>query len=429
MDKKITVKGLSEAIKTVVQNDAKTGLDGHIEVTSGFFCVVRNLHITMAVHDWEVLHDNEVGRHVFRWNCELWSRRLRTLHFVGCCFTSDSSTCVMDIQITRRHSSSAILFTDCKFGERAWYDPRVRYPCRPLRIRFSGESEEVFPDENAEEWWTKADNLPDIEDYNLPDDGDCYLLDSECFEGYLSSGDTSTRVTFEKCNGGYLVLLMPERRDQDATTFWTRVCEFRKNNLKSLQVNSVRTDLCFTHGNQIEDLIIKSNRGGKVSFGLSDRVAKSPFYLDQSKEMFILLRRESRERNDLDQEMIISEFIAEISHAIEKKENPWSQERFVMGWRKWLSDFNRSWMRPLSFLLAGHFIFCAIPFICATSTKIGYWEFVTNPFNVTLDYAKSLGWQGTDKEVWGNLIGWFRNIWILMCAIALGNTLKRYKLK
>lgn len=110
------------------------------------------------------------------------------------------------------------------------------------------------------------------------------------------------------------------------------------------------------------------------------------------------------------------------------------QDRFLYEWRRWSSDFYRSWIRPLVLFVAGYVVFNAFPFIWIEQfTALDWLSFSLRPINRMPFYAAELQemyraeYQSLPpgSKIWLRLTGFLQLIWIAMWGFAFSRAVKR----
>ena len=388
--KKVTLNILSNAIKVVAEDNVEVfeddgvlkGLGNHIEVCDSKddvgngikICLVKNL--CCLILDKEI--DRNTGYKRFEWS---WTHaddgkpchKFDELHFVNCYFNVESNAVRVEFMSGGSGSSGKFQFVKCRLVS----ETKGELPY-PLQVRFASNS----------------------------------------------------KVKFTECNFSELQVNANDFNNNSID------CIFSNNNFVKLLLYGKTSELRFSCSNQIRDLEIGGIGESNIYFSPFERIAETPVDIQRIRNLLVKLRDSAHKKNDTEQEAILTGFLSDVVYMIRKEEKPWSQDRIAMFCRKELSNFGRSWLRPLGLLVGGHLVFCMIPFWCWSWDVYGnYLEFVTSPFSVTLNYAKCLKDIVGEIEfakigpVWANLIGILRNTWVAICAIAFGNALRRHKLK
>ena len=110
------------------------------------------------------------------------------------------------------------------------------------------------------------------------------------------------------------------------------------------------------------------------------------------------------------------------------------QDRLLYEWRRWSSDFYRSWFRPLLLFIAGYAVFNAFPFIWIEQYTVLDWlSFSLRPIDRMPFFAAELQDMFTAEyqllppanKIWLRLIGFLQLIWIAMWGFAFSRSVKR----
>ena len=110
------------------------------------------------------------------------------------------------------------------------------------------------------------------------------------------------------------------------------------------------------------------------------------------------------------------------------------QDRLLYEWRRWSSDFYRSWLRPLTLFIAGYVAFNAFPFIWIEQfTVLDWFSFSLRPigkmpfFVAELQEMYSAEYQSLPpgSKIWLRLIGFLQLVWIAMFGFAFSRSVKR----
>ena len=110
------------------------------------------------------------------------------------------------------------------------------------------------------------------------------------------------------------------------------------------------------------------------------------------------------------------------------------QDRFLHGWRRYTSDFYRSWLRPLVMIVFGYLALNAVPsFMIDGSTLSDYMSFSLRPINKIPFYTDGLSdiyesqyacLSNLRKNVL-SFVGICQNLWLAVWGIALRKTIAR----
>ena len=110
------------------------------------------------------------------------------------------------------------------------------------------------------------------------------------------------------------------------------------------------------------------------------------------------------------------------------------QDRILYAWRRWSSDFYRSWLRPLLIGILGYVMFNAFPYFWIDSFTPADWiAFSLRPVSQIHLYTGSLEAVCGDEykclplrsKNWLSLIGLLQMAWMAVWVFAFGKSIKR----
>ena len=180
-------------------------------------------------------------------------------------------------------------------------------------------------------------------------------------------------------------------------------------------------------------------------FGPREKIDPHFHYCLRHRQMFIHLRRLAAMTQDSTQISVLDKQIDRIQYHLNKEQRSpsplevriWSeywQDRLLYAYRRWSSDFYKSWLRPLLSLLLGYVALNAAPWFLIEDFTLSHWiQFTLRPISEIADYEGSLStifvpqyaeMSPSDKN-WLRLIGHFELIWIAMCSFAFARAIKR----
>ncbi len=169
------------------------------------------------------------------------------------------------------------------------------------------------------------------------------------------------------------------------------------------------SDIEITGMNRIDrlniDLIVEGDGAKRTSTYLGPREKIDPsfhFSLEQ-RYVFITMRQLAAMNNDSRQLTVLDRYLERIEYFLNKGEDTPSlleffvwfeywQDRVLYAWRRWSSDFYKSWFRPLAMLVIGYLLLNAIPTLMVESFSISHWiNFTLRPVTEIAAYEVSLG--------------------------------------
>ena len=110
------------------------------------------------------------------------------------------------------------------------------------------------------------------------------------------------------------------------------------------------------------------------------------------------------------------------------------QDRVLYAWRRWSSDFYRSWLRPLSMIVLGYMLLNAMPALFIDAFSLSHWiEFTLRPIRDIAGYEEALNQiLSSDYDVLSlpnknllRLVGLIEVIWIAMWSFAFAKAIRK----
>ena len=154
------------------------------------------------------------------------------------------------------------------------------------------------------------------------------------------------------------------------------------------------------------DLIVDGDEGKRTSIYLGPREKIDPLFYNclQHRSLFLAMRRLAAINHDSRQLTVLDRQLERIEYFLNKGQGAPSvldyrvwieywQDRALYAWRRWSSDFYRSWLRPLAMLVGGYLLINAVPpaFI-VESFSVSHWiDLTLRPVTELATYEASLG--------------------------------------
>ena len=227
--------------------------------------------------------------------------------------------------------------------------------------------------------------------------------------------------------------------------------------ISSLDILEGYASVSFTGMNQIESLWFMkisdatnhddATHGQEpvVYFGPREKIDRYFHHCLQHRSMFLYLRRLAATSHDTRQLRVLDKQIDRIEYFLNKEQDTPSlvdfriwieywQDRLLYAWRRWSSDFYRSWMRPLLLIISGYMLMNAVPAFIIESFSLSHWiELTLRPIGEIANFEQSLNTiVGDDynrlssfKKMSFKLIGLIQVIWIAMWSFAFARSIKR----
>ena len=236
----------------------------------------------------------------------------------------------------------------------------------------------------------------------------------------------------------------------DQTNIPTGVSFVSNRGISRLHIGGYTT-VSITGANRIERLAIDEmneiNVAKSISifFGLREKIDQDFHYCSHHRNLFLWMRRLAAAKEDARQISILDKHIDRIEYFLNKELKApcildysiwvqYWQDRILYAWRRWSSDFYRSWMRPLCWLVLGYLLLNAAPALYLENFTISHWiEFNLRSVGEIAKYESSLEKIfGVDYESISlrrknilRTIGFVEVIWIAMWSFAFVKAIKR----
>ena len=204
-----------------------------------------------------------------------------------------------------------------------------------------------------------------------------------------------------------------------------------------------------TGTNRIERLSIEQIRDAnyppKVYFGPREKIDREFNFCLQHRKLFLSMKHIAAANQDLRQIRVLDKQIDRIEYHLNKEQNTPSlldcrnwieywQDRILYGWKRWSSDFYKSWFRPLLMVILGYLLLNAVPVCLIDTFSLSHWiEFTLRPIGDIAGYEESLSRiVGTDYENISSsgknvfrFVGLIEVIWIAMWSFAFARAIRR----
>ncbi|MDE0420733.1 MAG: hypothetical protein OXK76_07580 [Gammaproteobacteria bacterium] len=196
------------------------------------------------------------------------------------------------------------------------------------------------------------------------------------------------------------------------------------------------------------DLIVDADEGKQTSIYLGPREKIDPSFhnCQQHRSLFLSMRRLAALNHDSRQLTVLDRQLERIEYFLNKgREAPpvfdfrvwieYWQDRILYGWRRWSSDFYRSWLRPLAMLVGGYAAINGLPpAVLIDGFAVSHWiDLTLRPLTEIAVYEASLGRiVGSDYEAVAasaktllKLAGLIEVFWIGVWAFAFAKSIRR----
>ena len=241
--------------------------------------------------------------------------------------------------------------------------------------------------------------------------------------------------------------------DNSSTTErgWGRIAFVANKGLHELEIQEGYSSIEITGMNRIDrlwiDLIIDEDRAKRTSIYLGPRERIDPSFHNslQHRSLFLVMRQIAALNHDNRQLLVLDRQLERIEYFLNKgRETPslldygvwieYWQDRIRHAWRRWSSDFYRSWLRPLVVLVVGYLVINMVPAFYVESFMTNHWiDFTLRPITEVATYEASLGRIVGDeyKSVSASaktllrVAGLLEVLWIGAWGFALAKSIKR----
>ena len=196
------------------------------------------------------------------------------------------------------------------------------------------------------------------------------------------------------------------------------------------------------------DLTVDGDEGKRTSIYLGSREKIDPSFYNclQHRSLFLAMRRLAAINHDGRQLTVLDRQLERIEYFLNKGQGAPSvldyrvwieywQDRALYAWRRWSSDFYRSWLRPLAMLVGGYLLINAVPpALVVESFSVSHWiDLTLRPVTELATYEASLGRiVGREYDAVSvsgkailKLAGLVEMVWIGVWAFAFAKAIRR----
>lgn len=187
------------------------------------------------------------------------------------------------------------------------------------------------------------------------------------------------------------------------------------------------------------------NLDGKIYIGPRERIDPHFHYPLHHRSLFSSMKEFAGKKQDAHLVNVLNKHLDQIEYFLTKDQevsffsdrSKWFeywQDRILYAWRRWSSDFYRSWLRPLSIGVLGYVMFNAFPCFWIDSFTSSDWvAFSLRPVSQIHLYTGSLEALCGDEykylplrsKNWLSLIGLLQMAWIAVWGFAFSKSIKR----
>ena len=234
-------------------------------------------------------------------------------------------------------------------------------------------------------------------------------------------------------------------------SWWGRIAFVANKGIHELWTQEGYSTIEITGMNRIDqlsvDLVVDSDPATRTSIYLGPRERIDPAFHNclQHRSLFLHMRQIAAMNHDNRQLVVLDRQLERIEYFLNKgQETPsildygawieYWQDRILHAWRRWSSDFYRSWLRPLVVLIVGYLVINMAPAFFVESFLMTHWmDFTLRPITEIATYEGSLGRIVGDEyktvpafaKSLLKLAGLVEVVWIGVWGFALAKSIKR----
>ena len=240
--------------------------------------------------------------------------------------------------------------------------------------------------------------------------------------------------------------------DGPATERWSgRIAFVANKGLHDLWIQEGYSTVEITGMNSMDrlmvDLVVDVDRARRTSIYLGPRERIDPSFHNclQHRSLFLTMRQIAAMNHDSRQLLVLDRQLERIEYFLNKgRDTPsvlefgvwieYWQDRTLLAWRRWSSDFYRSWLRPLVMLVFGYLVINAAPALIVESFLVDHWiDFTLRPITEIATYEASLSRVIGDEyetvpssaKMLLKLAGLLEVIWIGVWGFAVAKSIRR----
>ena len=266
---------------------------------------------------------------------------------------------------------------------------------------------------------------------------------------FVGNDFTSSRIQVSRARPS------AERDDPDAASagrWWLgRIAFVANDGVQELDILEGYSSIEITGTNRIDrlavDLSLEADGARRTSIYLGPREKIDPSFHNclQHRSLFLDMRQLAAMNHDSRQLTVLDRQLERIEYFLNKGQDTPSlsdcrvwieywQDRVLYGWRRWSSDFYRSWLRPLVMLVAGYLVINALPCLLVEPFSGSHWiDLTLRPVAEIATYEVSLGrivgieyeWVPALTKKLLKLMGLVEVVWIGIWGFAFAKSIRR----
>ena len=230
-----------------------------------------------------------------------------------------------------------------------------------------------------------------------------------------------------------------------------RIAFVANRGVHDLGIQEGYSSIEITGMNRIErltvDPLVEVDGAKRTSIYLGPREKIDPSFHNclQHRSLFLAMRQLAATNHDSRQLTVLDRQLERIEYFLNKGQDTPSlsdcqvwieywQDRVLYAWRRWSSDFYRSWLRPLVMLVAGYLVINALPYLFVEPFSASHWiDLTVRPVAEIATYEISLGRiVGSEYETvpaltktFLKLAGLVEVVWIGIWGFAFAKSIRR----
>ena len=182
-----------------------------------------------------------------------------------------------------------------------------------------------------------------------------------------------------------------------------------------------------------------------IYLGPREKIDRDFHHCLHHRSLFLSLRHLAGMNHDAHQVNVLDKQLDRIEYFFNKEQDTpflldnriwieYWQDRVLYAWRRWSSDFYKSWLRPLSMIVLGYMLLNAIPALFIEAFSLSHWiEFTLRPISDIAGYEKTLNKMfGSEYDKISSsgknalrFFGLVEVIWIAIWSFAFARSIKR----
>ena len=182
-----------------------------------------------------------------------------------------------------------------------------------------------------------------------------------------------------------------------------------------------------------------------IHLGPREKIDRDFHHCLHHRSLFLSLRHLAAMNHDTHQVNVLDKQLDRIEYFLNKEQDTpllsdyriwieYWQDRVLYAWRRWSSDFYRSWLRPLSMIILGYMLFNAIPVLFIEAFSFSHWiEFTLRPISDIARYEETLdNMFGCEYEIISSsgkntlrVVGLVEVTWLAIWSFAFARSIKR----